>query len=252
MVFSLFHAVSSHVRPFPCPPSAKYPGRSWPPPAAHRPRKSRQWLVTPPGPSASNTYLQITVTLKQCSLLLTTSLRPTGVSAVTVGYVALYRVGYWCMCGTPVVFVFFPRKQPINFLTNIFPLWERCFSSDYQPGRPMKWEPRTPLSEGPRSPLEHRRLPRAQRWQQVIFCKSKSSHKSFPCKSKSSHKSFPCKSKSSHKSFGQTSSQVKSQVIWSDVKSSQVTSHLVQTQVKSQVSLSKYKSSRTLFLPLPS
>ena len=26
-----------------------------------------------------------------------------------------------------------------------------------------------------------------QRWQQVIFCKSKSSHKSFPCKSKSSH-----------------------------------------------------------------
>ena len=77
-----------------------------------------------------------------------------------------------------------------------------------------------------------------QRWQQVIFCKFKSSHKSFPCKSKSSHKSFPCKSKSSHKSFGQTSSQV--------------TSHLVQTQVKSQVSLSKYKSSRTLFLPLPS
>ena len=96
-----------------------------------------------------------------------------------------------------------------------------------------------------------------QRWQQVIFCKSKSSrksfpckskssrksfpckskssHKSFPCKSKSSHKSFPCKSKSSHKSFGQTSSQV--------------TSHLVQTQVKSQVSLSKYKSSRTLFCP---
>ena len=44
----------------------------------------------------------------------------TGVSAVTVGYVALYRVGYWCTCGTPVVFVFFPRKQPINFLTNIF------------------------------------------------------------------------------------------------------------------------------------
>ena len=52
--------------------------------------------------------------------------------------------------------------------------------------------------------------------------------------------------------------QVKSQVIWSDVKSShksfsqtssQVTSHLVQTQVKSQVSLSKYKSSRTLFCP---
>ena len=86
----------------------------------------------------------------------------------------------------------------------------------------------------------------SQRWQQVIFCKSKSSrksfpckskssHKSFPCKSKSSHKSFPCKSKSSHKSFGQTSSQV--------------TSHLVQTQVKSQVSLSKYKSSRTLFCP---
>ena len=74
-----------------------------------------------------------------------------------------------------------------------------------------------------------------QRWQQVIFCKSKSSHKSFPCKSKSSHKSFPCKSKSRHKSFGQTSSQV--------------TSHLVQTQVKSQVSLSKYKSSRTLFCP---
>ena len=74
-----------------------------------------------------------------------------------------------------------------------------------------------------------------QRWQQVIFCKSKSSHKSFPCKSKSSHKSFPCKSMSSHKSFGQTSSQV--------------TSHLVQTQVKSQVSLSKYKSSRTLFCP---
>ena len=81
---------------------------------------------------------------------------------------------------------------------------------------------------------------RSQRWQQVIFCKSKSSHKSFPCKSKSSHKSFPCKSKSSHKSFpcksksshksfGQTSSQVKSQVIWS-----------------------KHKSSRTLFLPLPS
>ena len=59
-----------------------------------------------------------------------------------------------------------------------------------------------------------------QRWQQVIFCKSKSSHKSFPCKSKSSHKSFPCKSKSSHKSFGQTSSQVKSQVIWSKHKSS--------------------------------
>ena len=55
-----------------------------------------------------------------------------------------------------------------------------------------------------------------QRWQQVIFCKSKSSHKSFPCKSKS----FPCKSKSSHKSFGQTSSQVKSQVIWSKHKSS--------------------------------
>ena len=52
--------------------------------------------------------------------------------------------------------------------------------------------------------------------------------------------------------------QVKSQVIWSDVKSShksfgpntsQVTSHLVQTQVKSQVSLSKYKSSSTLFCP---
>ena len=42
-----------------------------------------------------------------------------------------------------------------------------------------------------------------------------------------SHKSFPCKSKSSHKSFGQTSSQV-----------------------KSQVSLSKYKSSRTLFCPV--
>ena len=81
-------------------------------------------------------------------------------------------------------------------------------------------------------------LARSQRWQQVIFCKSKSSHKSFPCKSRSSHKSFPCKSKSSHKSIGQTSSQV--------------TSHLVQTQVKSQVSLSKYKSSRTLFLPLPS
>ena len=48
-----------------------------------------------------------------------------------------------------------------------------------------------------------------QRWQQVIFCKSKSSHKS-----------FPCKSKSSHKSFGQTSSQAKSQVIWSKHKSS--------------------------------
>ena len=43
--------------------------------------------------------------------------------------------------------------------------------------------------------------------------------------------------------------QVKSQVIWSDVKSSRVKSHLVQTQVKSQVSLSKYKSSRTLFCP---
>ena len=43
--------------------------------------------------------------------------------------------------------------------------------------------------------------------------------------------------------------QVKSQVIWSDVKSRQVTSHLVQTQVKSQFSLSKYKSSRTLFCP---
>ena len=43
--------------------------------------------------------------------------------------------------------------------------------------------------------------------------------------------------------------QVKSQDIWSDVKSSRVKSHLVQTQVKSQVSLSKYKSSRTLFCP---
>ena len=28
--------------------AAKYPGRSCPPPAAHRPRKSRQWLLTPP------------------------------------------------------------------------------------------------------------------------------------------------------------------------------------------------------------
>ena len=98
-----------------------------------------------------------------------------------------------------------------------------------------------------------------QRWQQVIFCKSKSSHKSFPyksksshksfpCKSKSSHKSFPCKSKSSHKSFPRKS---KSSHKSFGQTSSQVTSHLVQTQVKSQVSLSKYKSSRTLFLPLP-
>ena len=63
-------------------------------------------------------------------------------------------------------------------------------------------------------------MSKGQRLQQVIFCKSKSSHKSFPCKSKSSHKSFPCKSKSSHKSFGQTSSRVKSQVIWSKHKSS--------------------------------
>ena len=59
-----------------------------------------------------------------------------------------------------------------------------------------------------------------------------------------SHKSFPCKSQ-----VISLQVQVKSQVIWSDVKSSQVTSHLVQTQVKSQVSLSKYKSSRTLFCP---
>ena len=71
----------------------------------------------------------------------------TAVSAVTV---ALYRVGYWCTCGTPVVFVFFPLKQPINFLTNIFRLWERCFSSDYHPHEvrgtyPVKWG----------SPLEH-------------------------------------------------------------------------------------------------
>ena len=51
-----------------------------------------------------------------------------------------------------------------------------------------------------------------QRWQQVIFCKSKSSHKSFPCKSKSSHKSFGQTSSS----FGQTSSQV----IWSKHMSS--------------------------------
>ena len=28
--------------------AAQYPGRSCPPPAAHRPRKSRQWLLTPP------------------------------------------------------------------------------------------------------------------------------------------------------------------------------------------------------------
>ena len=139
-----------HVRP-----SAKYPGRSWPPPAAHRPRKSRQWLLTPPVHQIPTYKLLL---LKTMFIIATTSLRPTGVSAVTVGYVALYRVGYWCTCDTPVVFVFSPRKQPINFLTNIFRLWERCFSSDYQPGRPMKWEPRTPLSEGPRSPLEHRRL----------------------------------------------------------------------------------------------
>ena len=79
------------------------------------------------------------------------------------------------------------------------------------------------------------KLPINQRWQQVIFCKSKSSHKSFPCKSKSSHKSFPCKSKSSHKSFGQTSSQV--------------TSHLVRRQVKSQVIWSKHKSSHKSLCP---
>ena len=72
-----------------------------------------------------------------------------------------------------------------------------------------------------------------QRWQQVIFCKSKSSHKSFPCKSKSSHKSFPCKSKSSHKSFGQTSSQVTSHLV-----QTQVTSLFVQVQVKSHIILS--------------
>ena len=88
-----------------------------------------------------------------------------------------------------------------------------------------------------------------QRWQQVIFCKSKSSHKSFPCKSKSSHKSFPCKSKSSHKSFPCKS---KSSHKSFGQTSSQVTSHLVQTQVKSQVSLSKYKSSRTLLIILSS
>ena len=74
-----------------------------------------------------------------------------------------------------------------------------------------------------------------QRWQQVIFCKSKSSHKSFPCKSKSSHKSFPCKSKSSHKSFGQTSSQVKSQVIWSKHKSSHKSLCPSSLQVKSHI-----------------
>ena len=51
----------------------------------------------------------------------------------------------------PVVFVFFPREQPIS--------WQ--ISSDYGSGafpptiNPMKWEARTPLSEGPRSPLEH-------------------------------------------------------------------------------------------------
>ena len=44
--------------------------------------------------------------------------------------------------------------------------------------------------------------------------------------------------KSSHKSFGQTSSQVKSQVIWSDVK-----------QVKSQVIWSKHKSSHKSLCP---
>ena len=44
--------------------------------------------------------------------------------------------------------------------------------------------------------------------------------------------------------------KVKSQVISLQVQvKSQVTSHLVQTQVKSQVSLSKYKSSSTLFCP---
>ena len=44
--------------------------------------------------------------------------------------------------------------------------------------------------------------------------------------------------------------QVKTQVIWSDVKSSHKSFGPNTSQVK--VSLSKYKSSRTLFLPLPS
>ena len=82
----------------------------------------------------------------------------------------------------------------------------------------------------------------SQRWKQVIFCKSKSSRKSFPCKSQVISLQVQVKSQ-----VISLQVQVKSQVIWSDVKSSQVTSHLVQTQVKSQVSLSKYKSSRTLF-----
>ena len=82
----------------------------------------------------------------------------TGVSAVTVGYIALYRVGYWCTgtCGTPVVFVFFPRKQPSfqqSASLGLVISWQ--ISSDYGSGafpptiNPMKWEPRTPLSEGP-------------------------------------------------------------------------------------------------------
>ena len=151
--------VSSHVRPFPCPPVMSAPRLSTPP-AAHRPRKSRQWLLTPPVHQIHTYKL----------LLLKTMFIIADYESTAYGCIcshrrlriALYRVGYWCTCGTPVVFIFFPRKQPINFLTNIFRLWERCFSSDYQPGRPMKWEPRTPLSEGPRSPLEHRRLPRAR------------------------------------------------------------------------------------------
>ena len=154
----------SHVRPFPCPPlpmsarhvrpSAKYPGRSWPPPAAHRPRKSRQWLLTPPVHQIHTYKL----------LLLKTMFIIADYESTAYGCICSHRrlcsvvsgrllVWRQCTCGTPVVFVFFPRKQPINFLTNIFRLWERCFSSDYQPGRPGKWELHTPLSEGPRSSI---------------------------------------------------------------------------------------------------
>ena len=76
--------VSRHLPP---PPPPQVPGRSCPPPAAHRPRKSRQWSLTVTvynSSSASNTYFQITVTyVKQCSLLTLGLLLSTGVSFIS-------------------------------------------------------------------------------------------------------------------------------------------------------------------------
>ena len=101
----------------------------------------------------------------------------------------------------------------------------------------------------------------------VIFCKSKSSHKSFVaspsqvtshllqvqvksqfmcCKSQFKSQVICCKSNSSHKSLGHRASQVKAQVTWPKLKSksSRKSFQLRSSHKSSQVKSSQVKSSQ--------